>query len=247
MNRLITIPFSHFCEKARWGLDLLVREGRLTYVEEGHLPFFSRRATRPHGSRQVPLWVTPDGVVTDSTDILKWVDVRLPSEQTLYPHADVLSVEEELDARFGPDVRRVAYFHLMADPKVIERFMSEAKVPTLERRVLKLRPLRMAALALMRKGLGLTADRTQRSTDRIFATMSAMEERLKHQRYLAGDTFSAADLTFAALAGPLLLPPQYPLGWPDLHTMPGALRDLVQRAQESRAGQHVLAVYRDHR
>ena len=38
--RLITIPLSHFCEKARWGLDRVA----LRYREEPHAPLLSRLA-----------------------------------------------------------------------------------------------------------------------------------------------------------------------------------------------------------
>ncbi len=40
--RLITIPFSHFCEKARWSLDV----AGVAYREEGHVPGLHRRAIR---------------------------------------------------------------------------------------------------------------------------------------------------------------------------------------------------------
>lgn len=247
MNRLITIPFSHFCEKARWGLDLARRAGRLSYLEEGHLPFFSRRATKKHGGRQVPLLVTADGVIGDSTDILKWVDGRLPADAKLYPSPEALEVEESLDARFGPDVRRVAYFHLMAEPKNLAVFFGSAPVPPLERRLMGLSPLRSVAFGLMRKGLGLDAARVERSTARIFETLTAMDKRLERSPYLAGTTFTAADLTFASLAGPLVMPPQYPLGWPAPDTLPHPLRELVARALDTRSGQHVLAMYARHR
>lgn len=247
MNRLITIPFSHYCEKARWALDLARKAGRLSYVEEGHLPFFSRRATRRHGGRQVPLLVTQSGVLSDSTDILEWVDAQLPADARLYANPAALGLEESLDERFGPDVRRVAYFHLMADPKALAAFFATAPVPPLERRLMGIAPLRAVAFGLMRKGLGLEARRVERSTARILQTLEAMDARLSHTPYLTGDTFSAADLTFASLAGPLVLPPQYPLGWPEPTTLPGPLRELVQRALDTRAGQHVLAMYARHR
>jgi glutathione S-transferase len=65
--RLICIPFSHYCEKARWALD---RRG-IAFVEEGHLPILHTRATRPAGGRSTPLLVVDGGpTLTDSTDIL---------------------------------------------------------------------------------------------------------------------------------------------------------------------------------
>src|SRR5689334_24896004 len=77
--RLVTIPISHFCEKARWALD---RAG-VQYAEERHLQLlhvvFSRRAGG-HGT--VPVLVTEDGaVMADSSDILRWCDARGPAER----------------------------------------------------------------------------------------------------------------------------------------------------------------------
>ncbi|HEX3343119.1 MAG TPA: glutathione S-transferase N-terminal domain-containing protein, partial [Polyangiaceae bacterium] len=42
MPTLLTIPFSHFCEKARWALD----HTRVAYREEGHCPGLHRRAVK---------------------------------------------------------------------------------------------------------------------------------------------------------------------------------------------------------
>ena len=48
---LITIPISHFCEKARWALD---RSG-LSYVERPHLQVFHWAAVRRAGGGKFPL------------------------------------------------------------------------------------------------------------------------------------------------------------------------------------------------
>ena len=49
MIRLITIRFSHYCEKARWALD----RGRIAYEERSHLPLFA--------------WFLPDGPTVTAT------------------------------------------------------------------------------------------------------------------------------------------------------------------------------------
>src|SRR5262249_57029666 len=107
--RLVTIPFSHYCEKARWALD---RAG-LAYVEEPHLPMMSWiAAKRAGGSRMVPVLVTPGGVVGDSTAIVAWCDAHGAAEPLLGdPDADAL--EELFDAKLGPHARRVAYAALL--------------------------------------------------------------------------------------------------------------------------------------
>ncbi len=80
MNTLITVPFSHFCEKGRWALDWC----RVPYVERGFLPGLHLRHTKRIGGRTVPALVRDDGsALTDSTEILRWADAQaivLPRE-----------------------------------------------------------------------------------------------------------------------------------------------------------------------
>src|SRR5258706_15412958 len=88
---LITIRFSHYCEKARWALD---RAG-VSYDERAYIPGFHQMGTRPRGGRSVPILVTPHGVLKESTDIVKHADMRAPREKKLYPDDDVLRGEAD--------------------------------------------------------------------------------------------------------------------------------------------------------
>jgi len=73
MLRLITIPISHYCEKARWALE---RAG-LPYREERHVQGIHRMAARrAGGGATVPVLVAGDGVLGQSREILAWVDRR---------------------------------------------------------------------------------------------------------------------------------------------------------------------------
>ncbi|MBM4280380.1 MAG: hypothetical protein FJ137_06330 [Deltaproteobacteria bacterium] len=83
--RLLTILFSHHCEKARWGLD---RRG-VAYVEEAHLPILHVRATRSAGGRSTPLLIVDDGPpLTDSTDVLHHADAANTRGEPLFPDDD---------------------------------------------------------------------------------------------------------------------------------------------------------------
>ena len=80
MLRLITIPISHYCEKARWALD----RARIGYREERHVQFVHRvAARRAGGGSTVPVLVT-DGSGRESSEILRWVDERTQTT-TLVP------------------------------------------------------------------------------------------------------------------------------------------------------------------
>src|SRR5207237_1280936 len=80
--RLITIPISHYCEKARWALE----HAGLGYREERHVQGFHRLAARrAGGGRTVPVLVAPDHVIPESEQIVAWADDRLPPERRLLP------------------------------------------------------------------------------------------------------------------------------------------------------------------
>src|SRR4051812_1964097 len=73
MIRLITIRFSHYCEKARWALD----HSGIDYEERSHLPLFAWFPALAGGrKRTVPVLVGDGERLSDSTDILRWVDRR---------------------------------------------------------------------------------------------------------------------------------------------------------------------------
>src|SRR5205807_1393702 len=71
--RLITIPISHYCEKARWALD----RGGIAYREEPHIQGLHRYyARRAGGARTAPVLVTPEGAIGDSEHILESADAH---------------------------------------------------------------------------------------------------------------------------------------------------------------------------
>ncbi|MCC6619721.1 MAG: glutathione S-transferase N-terminal domain-containing protein [Deltaproteobacteria bacterium] len=240
--RLITIPLSHFCEKARWALDL----AGLDYVEEGSLPLFHMLATRRHGGRSTPLLVTPEGALRDSTDILMWVDRR----HRLYPEdaaqrAEVVALEDQLDEVLGPHLRRVGYFHALPDR---ERALAVVTQGVAAWQARLARPLFPVLKRLLVASLKLTPTGAGRSTEKVRAIFAEVSTRLADgRRYLIGDTFTAADLTLAALAAPLLYPPGHPIRWPDEGERPPAIRALSEELRGTPAGAFALRMYAEHR
>src|SRR5262249_53263998 len=65
--RLITIPISHYCDRARWGLEL----AGVPYREERHVQMLHRLALRRAGAgHTVPVLIADGEMLTDSADIL---------------------------------------------------------------------------------------------------------------------------------------------------------------------------------
>jgi glutathione S-transferase len=101
---------------------------------------------------------------------------------------------------------------------------------------------------LLRKGMKITPSSAERSMEKVREVFATVDDRLADGRkFLVGDTFSAADLTFAALAAPVLLPREYGSVLPPLTELPDDLLAVVEEFRSAPAGQFGLRIYRDFR
>jgi glutathione S-transferase len=236
---LVTISFSHFCEKARWALD----RGEIPYRESPHAPLVHLLFTVPRGGRSTPLLVRPGArPITDSTDILHFVEASRPG--SLLPvdpaeRAEVEALEDRFDRELGPHVRRLAYHRLFASGTSIGPMLAET-TRGLDR---ALAPVvgRVAPRAIGR-ALKIDAQRAARSAEQVEAVLRDVEERVADGRpFLVGKAFSAADLTFAALLSPLVWPAEHPVT--GALPSPAALDDLLRATRARPAGRFALALY----
>jgi glutathione S-transferase len=250
MPTLVTIPFSHFCEKARWALD----HARIGYREEGHAPGFHRFAVRRATGRggSVPVLVVEgEGVLADSPVIVRWADARAPSDRKLLPsdlraRDEALALERRLDVDFAPHVRRFAYFHLLPSrPATLE--LMRIATPRFEYAALRAGLLPLLR-RLIRRAMHVDAEHAMLSRDTIRAIFEEVSRRLSDGRpYLMGDRFGAVDIAFAAFASPLLAPPEHPVRRQTNAQRPPALQTEVSALRAMPAGHFALRMYRDHR
>ena len=233
--RLITIPFSHFCEKARWALE---RAG-IAHREDGHLPLLHWwHSLRAGGGRTVPVLVTDDGVLADSSAIVAWAHREQPDPP------EALALEDDFDRQLGPATRRWAYFHLLPNRDAIGAMGRD--VPRWEMAALQV--ARPVATRMLTRGMNITPDGVARSERKIEASFANVAARLADgRRYLAGDRFTVADLTFASLAAPVLMPPEHPRTGGQLDVFPAAARAAIERWRATPAGQFGLRIYREER
>ena len=242
---LITMPHSHYSEKARWALDWL----SLPYREEPHAPLWHRLATIRVGGRSVPVLVHGARRFTDSTEIMVYADSCCGGDQ-LYPRGSALrsavdTLEERFDKDLGPHTRRWAYAQLLSDRRVLVQIMSRG-VPRFEARLLPV--IIPGVLRLVRSSLSITPESARRSIERVRDIFKEVGERLGNgRRFLVGDRFTAADLTFAALAAPVLFPPGYRGACPALDDMPAEMRDEILRLRDTEAGRFALRLFSQER
>lgn len=243
----MTIPISHFCEKARWALD---RAG-VDYVERPHLQLVHVIAARfAGGGNTVPVLVTDGGeVLSDSTDILAWADTHVAPGSRLYPGgqlgAGASALEAWLDDGFGPAGRLWLYHETLPVVRVLQPWVL-AGVPRWER--LFFRASSPLVGAVIRRYLGVDRDSSRAALELVDGVFDDIAARLSDgRRFLLGDRFTAADLTFAALAAPVLLPEQYGSPLPAPAMMPSAVSREVDRLRNHPAGAFAQRLYREER
>lgn len=244
--RLITIPMSHYCEKARWGLT---RCG-LDWQEEAHLQVFHYRAVRKLGLGDfVPALVTPGTAIADSTEILKYLDQYLPDDQKLYPpkiRTEVEALEDKFDEELGVETRRWVYFHWMTQPSQEVLKIACQGIPRWQKGVA---PLLFPAMRMfLKKHLDISSANVQQGMECVRQHFDDVAKQLSDGRpYLFGNQFTAADLSFACMAAPVVLPPEYGIRLPPPAEVPASARADVESFRNHPAGQFALRLFQQER
>lgn len=244
---LITIPISHYCEKARWALD---RTG-VRYEERAHLQILHWiPVARAGGRKTAPVLVWGDRVFADSADIVEEASAKAPPHLSLFPDdpaaaTEVRALQGDFDARLGPEGRRWMYNSLRGRRDIAVAYACTG-VPAWQRRAL---PFAYPVVArIIDRYLDVTPATAARSEAEVRAIFDTVAERLSDGRpYLCGERFTAADLTFASLAAPLLMPPEYGVPLPQPEELPAAMAATVRELRAHPAGAHALKLFREER
>jgi glutathione S-transferase len=236
--RLVTIACSHYCEKARWALDY----AGVAYREEPHVPLLHVPYARP--GRSVPVLHWKGAIYTDSTRILQALDAELPAARSLYPTAAALAWEERLDEELGPWARIFAYCHVAPEPDVLRLLFAHQLRPR-EATILRFGAPLLGAF--LRTAFRVSEKSAVRSRERLLRTFDAVEAERAGKPFLLGDTFSAADLTFAALASPVLAPAEFTHPWPTPEQLPPRFVAALTELRAHPAGQFALGLFAGHR
>lgn len=244
---LITIPISHYCEKARWALD---RAG-IEYEERAHLQILHWFAVRrAGGGKTAPVLTWGDRVFADSADIVEAVSAEAPPGRGLFPDdpaiaAEIRALQADFDARLGPEGRRWMYNALRGHRDIAVAYACTG-VPAWQRRAL---PFAYPAVTrIIDRYLDVTPATAAQSEIEVRTTFDGVAERLGDGRpYLCGESFSAADLTFASLAAPMLMPPEYGVPLPQPDELPTAMAATIRELRAHPAGAHALKMFREER
>ncbi len=241
------MPISHYCEKARWALD---RAG-LAYREERHIQGIHQLvARRAGGGTTLPVLLDDGVVLTSSESILRYADEGLAPEHRLFPAGpracdEVVRLSRHLDAGLGPDGRRWIYAQMLPLRELLLRYNNQGVPPWEARFMTTALPL---VSRFARRHLAVTGTTIADDEPRVTAAFDEIAARLADGRpFLCGDRFSAADLTFAALAAPVVVPPQYGVALPQPAELPAGLAASIEAFRAHPAGVYALELFRTER
>jgi glutathione S-transferase len=241
--QLITIPISHYCEKIRWSLDHVGAR----FVEYPYTPPFHRRVTKRYGGTSVPVLITDTQALLTSQAIMADLDRRypgvlLPRDATLRRQADDWTTE--FDDQLGIATRRWGYSYILT-PALLRQPWTQG-VPFWQRWAFPLvygfiEPRLRSMIRITPTSAADSYADVMRVFDRVGQTLA------DGRRHLLGDQLSAADITFAALAAPILLPPEHHVPLARLDQLPTKMQSEIAAAQATPAGAYGLKLYREHR
>lgn len=241
--RLITIPVSHYCEKARWALEYL----QIPFQEFAHMPPFHQIAMKKNGGTSLPILLTDTQIIRDSTDILRYLDTLQPGK--LYPtEPELQSLSTELETLFnnnlGINARRWGYSAVLTPDLVYPKWTQG--VPVWHKLLFPV--VFPQVKAIVQKRFQVTETSIGEAYQEVMQVFDRVSQVLADGRnYLLGDRFSAIDLTFAALAAPLLQPPEHHVPPSPIEVVPPQIQADIRACRATLAGEFGLRLYREHR
>ncbi|MDX1386738.1 MAG: glutathione S-transferase C-terminal domain-containing protein, partial [bacterium] len=149
------------------------------------------------------------------------------------------------DEKLGPPVRIWAYWHWFDYDREMVKYAGYG-TPRLER---WLAPYMLGiSKFISSKRLGISEKSAERSLQEVKKVFQQVGEILADGRpFLTGEQFTAADLTFAALASPALLPSNYGVPLPPVEKAPPAMAAEIKGFRKSKAGKFAMDLYQRQR
>lgn len=245
--RLVSTRLSPAPEIMRWLLEIR----GISYAEEAHAPAFHVLVSQRHRvPPELPLVLGPEGISSGIRQCLDALDEKCRKGETVYGEDDRTRREtkEAIDVfhskLFLPAIQ-IYYFHMLDERRLILDFSLD-RAPWWQRLLVQLfYPVWKRVII---SGLKLQNFDIKVALANIEDAFVFVEQRITpSQPFLHGATPGTADIVFASLAAPLLLPERYGAKLPDVHNLPRPLRDLVNAFRARRGGQFVDLVYRQAR
>ena len=202
MLTLYQFPFSHFCEKACWALDLKQQPYRVVNLLPALHLLWSRRMAN---ASSLPILRDGAYIVQDSSAIIDYLDLRwpqhglTPAEQALAGQAR--EWERWLGEEIGVPLRLWFYSHVLHQRRYAMAFLLRGASPG---QGLVFQALFGLIRHAMFYKMRINPHSAAAALPQLECALDTLEAALHERDYLVGNAFSRADLTAAALLWPML-------------------------------------------
>ena len=213
MLKLYQFPVSHYCEKARWALELK----ELPYRKVNLLPgMHVKKLKKIANNSKVPILQHDKRSIQGSAEIITYLDENF-SRRSLTPEdpeekklADAW--EAYADREIGPQVRLISYNTLLEHRDLIIPMMTQDGAWYSSLMMKAAYPKLSVA---MRNLMKINEASVEQAREQISNALDNITDTLGDKEFLVGDTFTRADLSVASLLAPLIMPKGYGVDWPE--------------------------------
>lgn len=232
--------FSNFNEKARWSLDYK----KIPHMRRSVLPG-GLRALRFSRTGTLPVLDLGAERIVDSTAIIAALE-RYRPDPPLYPADEMereraLELEDFFDEHAGHEMRRAGFWELRDDPGAVSALLATGQGKWARP---WLRATLPVGMAWARRRYKIYESDAKEAGVKVAAALDRIEAELQPSGFLAGGSFSVADMTAAALLYPLVNPPEYQYRLPQPS---GRLQSWMDSMAGHPATAWIGEIYRRHR
>lgn len=252
---LVTIPISHFCERARWSLEI----AGIAFDERCNLQIFHRVALKRIGGKQtVPALWTPAGTLTDSYQILEWIRQQpLEAERArIFSSSQGRIHQMQVWGEALAVASRLLIYNWIIPHKSFLLRVNNRHAPPWQGACLRIGYT--PAMNMIQKLLDMTPESLAQAHQSVQSTLDWVEGKVNQAPYLfldeetpsAGQAFTELDLTMATYLAPIAMPPQYGVtsgSMPELAQCPEEFQRVMAPLHTHPASQWVRRVFAKHR
>ena len=235
-------------EIARWVLDL----NDTLYIDEPHAPGFyvsaARKLTKDnlhHG----PVFIKTDALIYSTESIIQYIDESSHPDKRLLPddptkRKEVLDLYNLFTGEFVNKVFRYVSAHMLPYPHQTRAVFTQ-RVPWIEKIYYKLR------YPYLRKTL-IREMNLENSPDDLLPAITSIFQKVDNilsdgRKFLTGDSLTIADIAFASISAPLILPQEFGGVMPMINQVPEALQQNIFSFRATPSGQFTMSLYQKDR
>lgn len=213
MLKLYQFPISHFCEKARWALEIKELPYRKVNLS---LLSHAKKTKKIAPKSTVPILEHDGHYIQQSDAIITYLDDRF-SRRKLTPEdsneAKLAEAWESFaDREIGPAVRLLCYHTLLEHRDLVVPLMTQDGTWYSSSMTKFVFPKMVAP---MREFMKINDATAQEAEEKISNALDNLVETIGDKEFLVGDTFTRADLSVAAMLAPLFMPEGFGINcWP---------------------------------